>query len=277
MENLELKQSWPVRRPSECLGNLSLFQKAWLAWKVLANPWMLFLDKLGWVKNPKYFLKRGGILYARGQTTDVNDIVAVCSGLEYPQNFLGFENISKPVVVDLGGHIGSFILYIKTLRPQARIYSFEPLPLNLHLLYKNLTVNSIQDVKVVERAVYSRAGRFYLDLSTGAFDAGQVKVEINGDRPNLIPIEAVTLKDAFGGTGEEKIDLLKMDIEGSEYGVVENSLNEFARYVRQVIMEYHPAGDLKRRDFLIEKFGRAGFRLSYETKNILGFINENLK
>ena len=63
--------------------------------------------------------------------------------------------------------------------------------------------------------------------------------------------------------GHNQIDLLKMDIEGAEYGVIENMLAEGVP-VRQLLVEFHhrkPWIGVQKTVTAAEALSRAGFRL----------------
>jgi len=52
-------------------------------------------------------------------------------------------------VVDVGANVGIFSLFVKSLRPRARILAFEPMFHNLLALHKNLQLHNATDVEVV--------------------------------------------------------------------------------------------------------------------------------
>lgn len=257
------------------MGAQPTWRKLWIALSLLSNPFLLLLDKLGLVKKPLYNTRRGMSIYTRGQTTDINDVVVVLSGNEYPFELLGLASQS-PVVVDGGAHIGSFTLYLKSLYPQSRIWALEPVAENRELFQSNVALNKIDDVALIPYALYGQAGRYYIDLSGKQFDALQVSDQ-KPDHDNFLEIEALPLDEIISRYNIPTIDLLKLDVEGSEYHIFEHSLDQLARSVKRLIMEFHPAGDQQKRDWIVKRLCEQGpFELVYETKNILGFKNKQL-
>src|SRR5262249_50323480 len=137
------------QNPNDCMGNRSSWEKLMVALGILSNPWMLLLDKLGLVKDPVYHSRTGVVFTTRGKTTDINDAVVVLSGKEYPPELLGLDDQNKnptPVILDCGGHIGSFTMYIKSHWPQSQIFVMEPVPDNLKLLRANIERNNLNGV-----------------------------------------------------------------------------------------------------------------------------------
>ncbi len=275
------------------MGNRSTWQKFMVALGILKNPWMLLLDKLGLVKDPLYKTRATGSRSAlqfttRGKTTDINDAVVVLSGKEYPPALVGLDQVDKtypPVVLDCGGHIGSFSMYIKSYWPTAKIVAMEPVPDNRTLFEANVARNSLADVRLIPYALYGQSGTFYIDLAGKQFDA----VHVTAEKPKheeFITIEAKTLDEIVMETGVNVFDLMKLDIEGAEYHLFAHSLPALAKHVKRIIMEFHPAGDKTKRDEIVNRLcGNSGFaegettapfKLIYETKNILGFENTQL-
>lgn len=273
------------------MGNRSTWQKLMVALGILKNPWMLFLDKVGFVKDPMYTTRattqHSSLQFVtRGKTTDINDAVVVLSGKEYPPELTGLNELVKsnnansttPVVLDCGGHIGSFSMYIKSYWPQAKILALEPVPDNLELFKANIARNNFSDVTVIPFALYGESGTFYIDLAGKQFDA----VNITSDKPShneFITIEAKTLDQVIAENNIPVIDLMKLDIEGAEYNLFERSTMALSKHVRRIIMEFHPAGDMAKRNEIVDRLCKSefgGFELVYETKNILGFQNLTL-
>lgn len=273
------------QNPNYCMGNRSTLEKFKVALGVLANPWMLFFDKARFVKKPRYKTKpdsqRGSVmLFTRGGTTDVNDAVVVLSGKEYPPELIGlgssFQKNDSPVILDCGGHIGSFTLLVKSLVPNAQITAMEPVPDNQKLFIENITLNNFQGITLVPFALYGQSGTFYIDLAGKQFDAVNV-TSVKPQHSEYITINALTLDEVVSQNHLEKIDLLKMDIEGAEYNIFTHSLEALSKHVARLIMEFHPAGDTAKRDEIYQRLCVDGpFELIYETKNILGFSNKNL-
>jgi FkbM family methyltransferase len=259
------------QNPNYCMGNRSTAQKLGVALRVLANPWLLLFDKLGLVKQPQYRTRSGIRFAARGKTTDVNDAVVVLSGREYPPELLGITGKNEPVIVDAGGHIGTFSLFAHRVNKSAKLFILEPVADNLQLLQSNLMRNAVS-ATVIPKALYSQAGTLYIDLEGKPFDAGQVTMQQPAAGTRYFTIEAITFADLMRLYNLARIDLLKLDIEGSEYPVLEHSLNDIVEHVHRIIMEFHPAGDQERRDFIVQTLTERGpYTLIYETKNILGF------
>ncbi len=117
----------------------------------------------------------------------------------------------RPVILDCGGNIGLSALWFKTRYPEARLTVFEPGPDLVPMLRANLARSGFEDVNVVQAAAWSSETTLYIqnDRADGGFVG---EAQSDGSRP----IPAVRLADYVNGP----VDLLKLDIEGAEFEVI---------------------------------------------------------
>ncbi len=78
-------------------------------------------------------------------------------------------------------------------------------------------------------------------------------------------VTAVTLADFLDENGIENVDLLKMDIEGSEFEVLLTAEIETLRRIRRVELEYHERQGPESKKDLVARFEKAGFRKTFDT------------
>lgn len=147
----------------------------------------------------------------------------------------------KPVILDLGAHIGLSTLYFKKLYPQAKIFAVEPNPHAFEILKTNIEVNHLEDVMVLPVAVSDQTGKreLFLDStkdkwhSTASFSQ---KAWDGSDEDNeSVQVETVRLQDLVHGP----IDFLKLDVEGAEQDILMSS-TEALEKINHIIFEYHP-------------------------------------
>jgi FkbM family methyltransferase len=137
---------------------------------------------------------------------------------------------NEPVIYDCGANIGLSCLYFKSLYPKAKIIAFEADKNIADILSMNLKNNNIEDVVVVDSAVWIHDSG--IEFSIEGSDSGSIQ-----GLGNKIKIPSVRLKSILEKSNSE-IDLLKIDIEGAEYEVIKDckqSLNN----VKNIFIEYH--------------------------------------
>ncbi len=170
--------------------------------------------------------------------------------------YVEFEKLN-PVIVDLGAHIGMTTLYFKRLYPTARILAYEPVADNFLLLDKNVRENGLETVELVGAAVAPKSGKIGLHVpvaggwksGSGIMPHGWRGVQETGE----VEVEAQGIREVLQGP----IDLVKMDIEGMEYEVIEGA--DWSN-VKNLIVEVHPRKG-KRIEEIEKKLRSANFAL----------------
>ena len=116
-----------------------------------------------------------------------------------------------PVIFDCGSNVGLSVIAFKQRHPRARITAFEADQAIAEVLGSNLSTAGFGDVTVVTAAAWVSEGA--VRFSRDSADSGRVDLEA-GDET----VPAIRLADFV----RERVDLLKLDIEGAEYAVIED-------------------------------------------------------
>ena len=192
------------------------------------------------------------------------------------------KNVVKEgmVGVDIGANIGYYTLQLaKLVGPNGKVYAFEPDPGNYSLLVKNIKANGYKNIIPIQKAVSDKTGKSRLFFCEEHH--GDHRIFDSGDSRKVITIEAVALDDFF--SEKDRIDIIKMDVQGSEY----LALSGMEKLVRRqkdltIISEFSP--DLLARcgvspEEFIKKISDLGFRLQLineEKKTINPIKGEDL-
>lgn len=148
------------------------------------------------------------------------------------------EAINKATTIfDIGAHAGFFTLYAKAINPKAQIICVEPDENNIEAINQNLKLNNMQSkVKVIKGALVSEKGDYILEISK---DSHNHKVVYKDQKKKGRSIIGYQLLDLVAQLGVEVIDLLKMDIEGAEVGIIEAWNESDWSALRNIVLEYH--------------------------------------
>lgn len=164
------------------------------------------------------------------------------------------------IVADIGAHIGYFTrLFSKLAGSEGRVISFEADPENFALLKKN--TSGLPNVTLVNKAVAAHDGAidfFHLKESTGCHST------IPEEGAERIRVPAATLDTALKELGIERIDAIKMDIEGGEPAALEGMKNILKSSGRLILVTEINSDTLSRaggRKSFLESLEKAGFRL----------------
>lgn len=149
--------------------------------------------------------------------------------------FLDREVDSESIVFDVGACIGVHALPLATKAKE--IYAFDALRGNFEVLSQNVLNNGMKNVTLVYAAISDAAGTIRIPVPN--FAGGNYSLASAGEQS--IEIEAITIDDFCAERGIEKIDVMKMDIEGSETRALRGARNMFlARAIRKTVIEFNP-------------------------------------
>ena len=187
--------------------------------------WPRFLGDYAGLTSParKYKLRAGRVIETHGlDRNDVATLFVIFGRQEYGR--LPHD----AVVLDLGANIGAFAVY--AAQQGAQVYSFEPEPSNYRLLVRNVPPS----VKTFEVAVTGRFERRRLFVRSSPSHSFHDRRAAKG----AIMVDCVSLGTAVEQCDVDEVDLLKLDVEGSEFEVLYGAPEALAA-VNEIRMEYH--------------------------------------
>ena len=167
---------------------------------------------------------------------------------------------SAPVIIDCGANIGLSVIYFKKMYPNARITAFEPDPTVYETLEKNVKNLGLKDVTLVKKGLGSAETKKSF-FSEGA-DGGRIAT--GHDAGQTISVEIARLSPYIKG----HVDFLKIDIEGSELEVLEES-QVALKNVDNLFIEYHSLlSKPQELDKILKILSEAGFRYYIESTGV---------
>jgi FkbM family methyltransferase len=169
-------------------------------------------------------------LHLRLGSTDMHTLVQIFLHREYD-----FAMTRTPrTVVDAGANVGYAAVYFATRFPQSTVLAIEPEPGNFQQLQKN--TRSLANVIVRCAALWNEEGELSL------FDAGEgswgFRVQHRAQATGQGSVKAMSMLTALREQGWTHIDLLKLDIEGSEVEVLNGSAG-WIDHVNVIAAELH--------------------------------------
>jgi len=143
----------------------------------------------------------------------------------------------KGMFLDVGANIGYYTLYM--LPKVTGVIAVEPDPRNLSALAANLREHS---------NVYTHATPVFREESDVWFEQGPrgdtSAIRFGGPTPRTIPLRAVTLDSVWYAHGKPFITAIKIDVEGSDFDVLQSAEGLVDRDHPLILMELNRRSDL---------------------------------
>jgi|SRR5208282_1312469 len=157
---------------------------------------------------------------------------------------------SDRLIVDAGANIGAFSLYALQASPVAKVIAIEPAPDSCNRLRSMMSSNGMDSrYTLCEAALGERQGETTIQLSAGSQFR---RTGVGGHTVKMVTLDSLVPPNAA-------VDLLKMDIEGAEYGVLNSVSTDTLLRIRRIVLEFHPRAPART---AIDPLTSAGFKLT---------------
>lgn len=155
-------------------------------------------------------------------------------------------------VVDLGGNIGTFCVAAHHYFPTAQLVAYEPSLSNVEMFKMNAPYATI-----IQKAAAAKTG-------TVRFEQGKNFVGLRVLKEGGEEIQSVSLDDIVKDF--DRVDLLKVDIEGSEYDLFNNASPETFQKIQRIVMETHAVEGFDEHTWTEDILGKHGFMVEWLSK-----------
>ncbi len=147
------------------------------------------------------------------------------------------------VVIDGGACWGDIALFFADkVKEQGKVYCFEFIPDNLDVLKKNIELNPafVKTLKVVEQPLWSKSNikTYYRNTGPGSSVSVQEFDGYDG------VVNTITIDDLVSREKLDKVDFIKMDIEGAEQHALKGAEKTLQKFTPKLaITIYHSMND----------------------------------
>jgi len=167
---------------------------------------------------------------------DQNDPYFASIGDGYEEAFTTFcrrHLADDAVCLDIGANIGVKTMALSRAVPRGRVVALEPGPVIADVLDQNVEANELENVDVLRAAVGDRDGEVTF-LPQSAY--GHIATE-SGDNTVTVPI--TRLETVMQQQGLNRLDFVKIDVEGFEFPIVRDALPLFNAHETVVMLEFN--------------------------------------
>ena len=141
------------------------------------------------------------------------------------------------VCLDIGANIGLTALTMAASLPRSRIYAFEPSPMNLPHLRNNIQANHADNVQIVPFAVGATSGTLAITQPPSGSNTSVIRSD--ADTRTAVRVPVVSLDAWAGEAGIERVDFIKIDVEGYEPQVLIGAAGLLAKFRMPILLEFN--------------------------------------
>jgi FkbM family methyltransferase len=166
--------------------------------------------------------------------TDVTTLFQIFFVGEYNVSLKG----SPDFIIDCGANIGLSAVFFANKYPKAKIFAIEPDKNNFKFLKQNTSL--FKNVICINKAIWSHSSKMdIVDTNTGNW--GLQTVEALFENENTV--EGVSIDIIMAEYKIERIDLLKIDIEGAEKELFSKNYENWLSKTKVLAIELHDTTD----------------------------------
>ena len=137
------------------------------------------------------------------------------------------------IILDIGANIGVETLRFNKLFPNSKIICVEPELNNYKVLLKN--IENKKNIISINKAIWNKVDKVSIENNYFETSSQTFKISKKNGLSDVVP--TTTIKNIIDDHKINKIDILKIDIEGSESVIFDDSAAEWIKSVNMIIIE----------------------------------------
>ena len=148
-------------------------------------------------------------------------------------------------VLDVGANIGETLLNFTKINPDGLNIGFEPVPYIYNRLKANVSLNNFQNIQINNIALSDKTETLSFKIPDNQ-NSGGVRMRKAAHKNKFgadHEVKAILLDDFMEKKGLEKVDFIKMDVEGFELNVVKGAV--------KTLEKFHPTLFIEVDDFML--------------------------
>jgi FkbM family methyltransferase len=167
---------------------------------------------------------------------DLGEVIDVCIYLNIyePDMTAAIQELCQPgfTVLDIGANIGAYVLrFAKLIGESGKVYAFEPTDYAYQKLLRNISLNNFKNISAFQIALANQnIEQQEINFRSSWRTDGKRK-----DAGNRV--DFVRLDDWAQSHSVNNIDLIKLDVDGNEFGVISGGLRLIERCRPIFLME----------------------------------------
>lgn len=169
-------------------------------------------------------------IYHRPRTSDLDTFIQVIWHKAYEVGY----GLEPKTIVDCGANIGLASIQYGKLFPKAKIFAIEPDKGNFDIL--KLNTQGYSNITPIRKGVWNKSTNLRIKDNGNGNWGFQVEEAENEDSDT---VPSISLRELIDTYNIENIDILKVDIEGSEKELFEYDCDFWLSKTKTLIIEVH--------------------------------------
>lgn len=150
------------------------------------------------------------------------------------------------VFIDIGANIGITSVFVASFNDdeqrvkdwgRIKVHAFEPVPANVRLLQENVEINGYYQDILIHPVAITKSGRDDVFMSEELGGS----MAFHSKKDGLTKVPAISINRAIKET--RFADVMKIDVEGSEYEIIEDATIDTLKRVKKIVIEFHGTKD----------------------------------
>lgn len=165
------------------------------------------------------------------------------SSIEANEAYNCLKSLENPTIFDIGANIGTYTTWLAKFFPKGKIYCFEAQRLVFQMLCGNISINNFDNCYTYNMAVGKNNGfisvaepNYYSNEDFGIFSL--IEDKIKDKSGNIYNIPLITIDTFVELYNVEKVDFIKIDVEGMDLDVLQGATNIIKKYKPIIFIEH---------------------------------------
>ena len=146
--------------------------------------------------------------------------------------FISHNLAPDAVFLDVGASYGFYGISVASDFPESTVYCFEPVPRAYECLSRNVVRNGLSNLEALRCAVLDRDE--YVSITTDSFGGDHI---VGDARRTVQKVKGMTLDHFADEEGLEKVEYIKIDVEGAELLVLQGADSIVRRFAPMIQVE----------------------------------------
>ena len=238
-------------------------------YKLFGAEGLKFLAKRAFKKNtvigitPKNFKYP---IFLRNNTSDVEAFYQIFDRMDYQLDYGGMPK----TIIDCGANAGCASVYFKNKYPDATIVAIEPEPSNFKILTMN--TEKYKDVHCLNYGIWNKSTNLEI-INEGKGNWSFSTNEVDYENENTI--KAISIEEIMKRYDLKQIDILKIDIEGSEKEMFEKNYEKWLPLTKTIVIELHDWMRPGCSKSVFKALGNYNFSSSFQGENLICILEKN--